>query len=886
MAPARDPRWPELPTHSRRALARDIDDELEEWIESRAAELRARGMSPSEALCRARQDFGDLDATRRYCLEQDLTTEHRHRMSRCFDELRQDVHGAVRGMCRAPTLTAVLLLTLALGIGATSAIYAVTHAVLLRPLPWRDDARLVQLHTTELGERQPMGQLSTRALLRIREQSRTLSAIAGMSSGGGVITGSGEPERVSGVRVSANMLSVLGVAPAIGGWFPPGADSTGAEPVVVLTDSLWRRRFGADPAIIGQQLTLSGVSRRVVGVMPRGFVVPMAGSAELISPLDHGPVLRDEARSHKFRYLQAIGRIRDGVSMEAVASELASLYKGLATEHPDAYDGMAADPVPLREEITGIVRAPLIALAAASVVLLLITCANVASVLLARAVARQGEFVVRTALGAGRRRMVRQLVTESLVLSLAGGAAGVVVAFLGVRALRVIGVAALPAGFSFGLGSPALLLAVTASIVCGITFGIAPALMAGRLALRSAAMGGTRGTDTTSRMRLRRGLVVAQVSLSLALLAGAGLLARSLKQLMAVDLGYRTTGVAGLRLSLPGQRYDDGKHDVFWTSLIERLAAIPGVERVGVITTHPLNGSSGASLVVDGRPFAGDRPPEVRYAAVSDEYFRAAGIPLVAGRGFQSGDERADVRAVILSNATAKKFWGEASPLGSRIRLGPDPSEPWSTVVGVVGDIVIGTSGATQPAVYSSMRYDRWYGGDVIVTYAGSAPPANGIRRVVQELDPLLPTGAIGTIDGVRSLQLSDRRLPLQLIGAFGAFAVVLVALGLYGVGVNQVTARRRELGVRMALGASRQGILGMVLRDGLLTVLIGVAVGLPLALGLVSQLNEILFEVRPWDPMVLGGVILLLLMVGIAAALVPARRATLVDPADVLRGE
>jgi len=868
-------------------VARDVDDELEAWIASRVAELVACGTPASEARRQAQLEFGDLDGTRRYCLEQDLTFQQEQRMGRFLDELAHDVRGAVRSLRRQPVLSAVLLLTMALGIGATGALYTVFHAVLLRPLPYANEGTLVQVHTTQDGARESMGQVSARLFLRLREQSRAFSDVAAVAWSSVVLSQDGQPERVAGGRVSANLLSVIGARPALGTWFPSGADSAGAEPVVVLADALWRRRHGADSSIIGRVIDVSGVQRRVVGVMAPDFVPPLVNSAELLVPLDLSPTLRDEARSHKFRFLQAIARAREGTAPAAMRADLNDIMASMAREHPDAYQGMGAVPVSLREEMTGTVRAPLLALVGASVLLLLITCANVTSVWLARAVARRGEFAVRVALGAGRGRMVRQLLTESLVLSLAGGAAGLAVAMGGIQVLRVVGGEAIPDGFGYEAGVPAVLVAVAASVLCGLGFGTAPAMVAGRLGLTGIAMSGTRSTDAPSRMRLRRGLVAAQVALSLALLVGAGLLARSLRQLMSLDLGYRTSQLATFRLSLRSQRYETGEEqDAFFAGLFERLAAIPGVEGVAMTTSLPLTGSSGASLVIEGRPFAGERPPEVRYGSVSDAYFRVMGIPVVAGRAFAPGDEGSDVRAVVVSASAARRFWGEADPVGARVRLGPDPTEPWSTVVGVVGDVVLGAAGEVRPAVFSSMRYDRWGGGDVVVSYRGATPQLETLRRTVAQLDPLLPVSNLRTVEAVHRETLSDRRLPLQLVTAFALLAIILVALGLYGVGSNEVEARRRELGVRMALGASRTEIVRMVLRDGLRMVAVGVAVGIPVSLVLARWIEGLLYQVKPFDPLVVGGVVVILGVVGVVAATIPARRATQVHPATVLRGE
>jgi predicted permease len=881
-----DPRWPDLPSRSRRRIASDVQQEIDAWLAERAAEWRARGLDPAAAMARAQSEFGDVDGTRDYCVEQDRATERRHALARWLDEAAQDLRVAMRSMRRAPGLTLVLLVTMALGVGATTAIYSVVHGILLRPLPYRDEKRVVQLHTTEDGELAPSGQLSARAYLAMRDRTRALTAVAAIGRGGYAITGDGEPETIPVGRVSVSLFGVTGARPALGTWFAPSADSAGAEPVVILSDQLWRRRYGADPAVVGRSIEMNSVRRRVVGVMPPGFLLPLYAQSQALIPLNLGAILADQERSHKFRFLQLVARVRTDAAGDAAQADVDRVMASLAAERPDAYRRMGARLVTVREEMTGEVRPALLALLGAAVLVLLIACANIASVLLARAVSRRPELAVRAALGAGGARLARQLLAESLALALLGGALGVGVARLGVDALRLVGQNALPRGMTFGVDGAALWTAFALSVGCGVLFGVAPALAARGLATRSVAAGGARGTEAPRRLRLRRSLVVVQVALSVALLAGAGLLGRSLANLMKVDLGYRTSQLLALRVNLPRERYGEPEeHDAFLAQLFERLGAIPGVSGVAISGNIPLTGSSGASLVIEGRPFEGERPPEVRYSSVSDDYFQLMGIPMRRGRGFGPGDESPEVRAALVSESAARRFWGTDDPVGARVKLGPDPSEPWHTVVGVVGDVILGPAGAPQPAVYASMRYDRWGGGDVILGLRGEAAPVRpAVRAAVAAVDPLLPVGELRTVEEIRAEVLSDRRLPLQLVGVFSILAVVLASLGLYGVGSSLVEARRRELGVRMALGATAAGILGLVLRDGLRTVVLGVAVGVPLALLLGDRFAELLYEVRPFDLVTLAGVSGVLLLVGFVAAVIPARRATRVDPIQALR--
>jgi predicted permease len=884
--PQRDPRIPDPPSRTRRRIAADVDTEIAGWLTERTAELVVAGLSGEAAARQARAEFGDIAQTRKYCVEMDTASQRHTVVRRWVEEGWQDLRIAYRTMRRTPALTIVLIATIGLGVGATTAIYSVVRSVLLRPLPYRDDAQLVQLHTTEGGQPQPMGQISAAAYLAFRDRARAFDGVAAISFGGGTILGVGEPEGVAGGRVTPNLFPMLGVQAAAGRVLRPGDDSTGAEPVVLLSNRLWLRRFGGDPAVVGRQLDLSGTRRTIVGVMPAGFVLPFIGDSELWLPLDLSPVLANPDRAHKFRFLQGLARRRADIAPAAAQTDADRVIASLVAERPDAYQGMGSRLITLREETTGSVQPALLALLAAAVLLLLIACANIASVLLAKTVAREPELVVRAALGAGRGRIARQLLSEALALSLAGGVVGAGLAVIGVRLLAVVGASALPSGVEVGVDRGVLWSALLCSIACGLLFGSAPALGAGRASRTLTPVAANRGSAGRPHVRLRRSLVVAQVALSVALLVGAALLTRSLQRIAAVDLGYTTAQALTFRIGLPGQRYDTNeKEDVFHGRLHDALRAIPGVTIAGSGGWVPLGGSSGASLVIEGQPFSGDRPPEIRYGNASDDYFLAMGIPLRRGRFFTAEDRNTGIRAAVISEAAMRKFWGASDPIGARIRLGPGADEPVLTVVGVVGDVTIGTSGPIQPAAYTSQRHDRWGAASYIIRYSGEpARVRAGIRAAVRSVDPLLPVPAIPTFDEMRSDGLADRRLPMQLIGAFSVLAVILASVGLYSVGAHLVVSRRRELGIRLALGASVSGLRTMVLRDGVRVVLAGVALGIPLAIALSSQLRVILFEIEPFDPLTLIGVSVLLTLVGLLASAIPARRATTVDPASALR--
>jgi putative ABC transport system permease protein len=881
-------KWLDLPSRSNARIAADVQAELEAWIDERAAELRARGMKAEDAQSQATREFGDKQLAQRTCVEDDRALERRSRLHRLVGELRADVRMAWRMAIRAPATTVVLLLTFALGIGATTAIYSAVHAVLLRPLPYDHEEALLQLQATDRGEVQPSGQVSVGTMIALRDGVRTLSGIAAIGGGGYTLVDDGEPEMLEGARVSANTFDVLGSRPALGRTFVTGDDSVGAEPMVVLSDALWRRRFGGDVAVVGRRINLNGTMRRVVGVMPPGFIVPSMGAAQLWVPLDVSSVLRDPNRSRKFRFLRLFARVRDGVTAEAVQTDVDGVLANLARNDVEGYGGRGARVASIRSAVTGSARPALLVLMGAALLLLAIACANVAAVLLTRTLSRQHELAVRTALGAGRGRLVRQLLAESLTLAVVGGTLGVALAAVALRLLRTLGSRALPEGITVSLEWPVLVFALGVIVVSGVGFGLLPTLASARAL--GATLSGLSGRSSGTRRRatLRRALVAGQLALCVALLMSAGLLARSLGKLVTLDLGYRTERVLTFSVSLPGSRYaKPEQEDQFWEALLSRLRGLPGVEVAGSAGTVPLGGGAGAGLAIEGKPVEDGRLPEVRYVPASDDYFSVLRIPLISGRTFAAGDRAGSPRVVLISRSAAVKFWGSESPLGARVRLGPDPSEPWNEVVGVVGDVREGSEGEPKPTAYVSQRQDHWGGGIVVLRVTNDPSTiVAAARAALHDLDPMLPVIDMRTLDEMHALSLSGRRLPLALMGTFSLVALVLASVGVYGVGANVVASRKRELGIRMALGASRGGVLALILGESVRMIAAGLVFGIPLALLLASQVRSLLFQVSATDAWTLAAVAVLLVVVALAAGFLPARRATRVDPLEVLRSD
>jgi predicted permease len=882
-------RFLRLPQRSSARLRADLDDELRFYFDMRARELVEGGMTEADARREAIREFGDLEYTKRYCLAEDvMSTRDEHRTD-LLGELRQDVAHTWRTLRRAPAFAAVALITLALGIGANTAIFSVVNGVLLRDLPYRDADQVVRLWGANATAQRDKGQLSPADFLDLRAAQRSFTTMGAFAWGGGTYVGDGDPVRLSGLRVDANVFSALGVSAAIGRTFVAGEDSTALAPTVVLLgNGVWRRLFGSDSTIVGKTIDLSGRRRTVVGVLPPSFFFPTAAEAEIFTPLDLTPVLNDANRARKFHFLGAVGRLRPGVTVEQARTEVVSIARRLERDYPESNAGITVNTLGIREAMVGDTRPALLVLLGASLLVLLIACANVAGMLLSRAVSRRQELAVRAALGAGRARLVRQMLTESVVLAVVGGAAGLGLAAWGTRALVASAGDMLPASNQITVDSTVLATALLVTLLCGILFGLVPALAASRgmhTALKDAGRGSSGGVG---RYRLRTALVTGQLALAAMLLVGAGLLVRSLTRLQHNDLGYTVDSALTFDLSLAGQRYATSEaQDQFYEELYQRLRTLPGVAAVGGSGNLPLRGSSSASLAIDGRPHEGDRLPEVGYQPVSDDWFKAMGVPFRRGRAFGPSDHNDAPPVVILSEAAARQFWPNGDPIGARVRLGPNPSTPWSTVVGVVGDVRMGVAGDPRPTAYVSARQDHWGGMAMVVRTTGD-PMAllPAVRREVRAIDATLPVSDPRSMRDVQSLQLTDRRLPMQLMTAFAVLALILAAVGVYGVMAYSVAARTREIGVRVALGARPANVFGMVVRHGFVTAVAGLAIGLLGAAGLGRLLVNLLYEVAPTDAATFVTVAVVLLGVVLAACLIPARRAVRIDPLEALRSE
>ncbi|HKG92852.1 MAG TPA: ABC transporter permease [Gemmatimonadaceae bacterium] len=814
----------------------------------------------------------------------------------------QDLRYAARTLVRQRGFTAVALLALALGIGANTAIYSVVHAVLFRPLPFESPGRLVEVRTllVKQGERI---RASGPDAADWRARNRSFTDVAAHTGTGFTLTGRGEPETFIGQLVSPQLFQILGVRALLGRTLLPGEDSLGRERVVVLSNALWRRRFGADPAVVGQPITLNGHSYTVVGVMPPRFVYPTE-RYQLWVPLSfQTPELRDWG-GRGTHFLQVLARLRPGVTIEQAGSDMAAVTAGLRAQYPDN-DNVGADVVSLEESLLGGVRRALLVLLGAVGFVLLVACANVANLLLARATARRREMAVRAALGASAGRIARQLLTESVLLAAAGGAVGLALATWGVQAM----VALLPAGAvpridQVGVDGQVLAYSLVASLATGLLFGLAPALAGAGVDLGETLKSGGRGGAGVGRgatARLRRALVIAEVALSIVLLVGAGLAARSFVALAAVDPGFRAGGVMTMRTMLTEQRYPElARVRTFYGEALRRIEAQPWVEAAAVTTHLPMAGDNWENgIAIEGRQTRGSADGAVAgVRAISPHYFRAVGTALRAGRPPAETDVAGAPPVVVVNEELARRYWSGARPadvVGRRLKLADDPDEPWFTVVGVAADVKHEGLGAeTRPELYVPYaQFPEWAlriaGRGMVFAVRSSADPATverGVRQEVAALDPALPLSDVRPLATLVADSVAQPRFRTVLLAAFALLAVSLAAVGVYGVIAYAVAQRTRELGVRMALGAGRPQVVRLVVGEGLGLAAWGVAVGLAAALAATRTLRGLLYATSPTDPATFAAVSLLVLAVAVIAAYLPARRAARVDPMVALRSE
>jgi predicted permease len=788
-----------------------------------------------------------------------------------------DARHALRSLARTPGFTGVAVATLALGIGFNTAVFTVVQGVLLSPLPYPEPDRLVTLRQN----------LSPLELEDAMQGTRAFDEAGGAAIQPLSLTGVGEPELLNGALVSGDLFGALETRAEIGRLLSPADDRDGGERVAVLSRRLWQRRFGGDPLLVGRSVTLAGEPYAVVGILPQGFELPEQ-RADVYVPVHVGYPAAAKARGVHF--LRTVFRLRDGVDRGAARAELAGVFRRLASLHPDEDSGLSADLLPLRDEVVGGSRAALALLSGAVGLVLLIACANLANLLLARTTARRVELAVRSALGASRARLLRQILTESAVLALAGGAAGLALSAWGTGALLARLPGSLPRPAASPTDGAVLLFTAAASLATALLFGLLPAWRASG-GSAAEALAGARATAGKGGRRLGRAFVVGEIAVALTLLVGAGLLLHALFRLQSVDPGFRKAGLVTAHLELPEARYGEvPAQTMFRERLLESLGSVPGVQ-AAMVSEVPLGGRAlPHDFLIDGwAPIPVGQEPSLYSRSVMGDYFRTMGIPLLAGRGFTNAD-RADAPLVgIINESMARRYFPEKSPLGARIRWARATGEPrWITIVGVAADVHhFGLGQAERPAIYtpyaqSLQSWKRWM--DLVVRAPRGG--AELVRSKVSEIDPLLPVGSIRTIDEVVASSLSRPRFLALLLGLFAAAALLLAAVGIAALMWNLVGDRTREIGLRIALGAHPRRVLGEVLADGARLAALGIGIGLGGSLAASRLLAGLLYAVRPTDAPTYASVVVLLGAAAVAACGVAARRAARIDPMEALRHE
>jgi predicted permease len=800
-----------------------------------------------------------------------------------MNDLLLDLRYAFRTLRSNPGFTAVAAITLALGLGATTAIYTVVDQVLLRPLPYPQPERLVRVWHLNQRSVVPREGMAYETFTELVGQVPTLAAAAGVSPEWTFTVRAPEPERATGYWVSASFFELLGT-PAFGRAFGPAEDAAGAEPVVVLSHAFWQRRFGGDSAIVGRAITVGPGPATVIGIMPPGF--RYASDVDLLAPLGQNPLA---ARTRQVRWVDVIARLAPGATVGQARTEFAAFADRLALAYPAEAGGLGGDVASLTDATVGDVRPALWTLLGGVGFVLLIACANIGNLLLARATARRSEIAVRSALGASATRLVRQFLTESAALAVIGGALGLLLAVWLLSLLRTLGPADLPRLEQGTLDGRVLAVAALVTLGAGMAFGLAPALDAVRTNLHGwLKEGGRTGGGTGG--RLRDGLVVAEVTLAVVLLVGAGLLIKSFARLMQVDPGFRAAHVLTLQIAVPGT-YDGMGRIALFDRLYADLEAIPGVEAVGSTTRLPLGTQLSTKLDVRDRPVPDGEQPEVEFRRAGGDYFAAMGIPVLRGRDFDERDTPAAPGAMIINRGLAERLWPGEDPIGKQVRFwfaGITADAPWLDVVGVVGDVKHFGLDADAPdiAYFAASQGPPTSPLLAIRTTGDPSATIATVRDRIRAADPEILLYDVRTMDALVAASVAGRRFNMLLLGLFGGLALTLAAVGIYGVIGYAVRRRTHELGIRIALGAARADVLRLVVGAGMRLAGLGLVLGLGAAFVLTRLMRTLLFEVSPADPVALCAVSVLLAGVALLATYVPARRAARLDAMAALRGE
>ena len=868
----------------------DTDEELRFHYEMRVRDYMSRGLDETAARAAARERLGDLDSVREKCGDEGERHERVIRRREWMSELRQDMKYGVRVLLRSPGFAAVATLTLALGIGVTTAIFSVVNRVLLSPLPYPESERLVQIweHSPQDADHNPV---SPGNYIDWRQRARSFEAIGAYQGPFGVaLTGDGEPVQILAASFTPWAMIALGAPPQLGRTLT-AADAEGRGDVAVLSHGFWQERFGGDRAVIGKRIILDGIAHQIVGVMPPTFEYPYA-IVQVWRPMVDSYIDATERRSHNY---SVVARLKRDVSIEQARAEMNSIASALAVEYPQFMKNWRVNLVGLQEDLTSDVRALLLVLMVTVGVVLLIACGNLANLLLARAVARESEMAVRGALGAGRSRIARQLLTESFLIALAGGTFGVLLAALTLRGLLAAAPDSIPMLRQVSLDWSVLGFAAAVTVASTFVFGLVPALRLSRTDLQVTLR--ARGGGAVQHARLRASLLVAEVALSVGLLVSAGLLIRSFRELQQTSLGYRSDDLIVMSMDLPRSRYaGNERHIQFYQELQERISAIPEVHAVGGTSHAPASAQSMTfSFAIDGRQAtnaSGREDPEELHA-VTPGFFIATGLPLVSGRVFEERDRADAPPVVIINEALARKHWPNESPLGKRITFRLMTGEtPWLEIVGVVGNTRWESPDSEPvPTLYiphaqKGWPWMSWFG---LIVRPAPGVELDALRPRLQAavwgIDDQLPVQSLRSLADLYGEAIARRTFAMQLVLVFAVLALGLSVIGLYGLMAYTVAQQSRDFGVRLALGARPGAVVRGVIANSLRLTGIGIVLGIGVAAIATRFLGSLLYGVTPTDPLVLGAIALIVLLTTTAASWIPARRAVRVDPLAALRG-
>jgi len=811
-----------------------------------------------------------------------------------MDNLLKDIRYGWRGLINHLGFTAIVVVTLALGIGASTAIFSVVNSVMLRRLPYPTAERIIAIQ--EISPEGRRIQVTAANFYDWRQQNTVFEHLAAIRNMSVNLVLADQAERIDMAQTSANFFDVFGVTPQHGRLFIPADEQAGHAPVVVISDLLWRRRFGGDPSLVGKPVTLDGTNYTVIGIAPAGFQYPAKTEAWL-PPLRLVPELftnMDVTQQRGMGYLNAVALLKPGVSVGQAASEMETITSRLRQQYPETNNRRFNRVLSLQDHVLGDSRKMLWLLFGAVMFVLLIACANVANLLLANAAGRQKEMAIRAALGASRLRVMRQLLTESAMLALAGGALGLLLSVWGVSLITKLLPPDFPRVHEIGMDWRVLGFTLAASMLTGLLFGFAPALHVSKTDVQEAMKETGRGsTGGLRRSRLRHGLIIAEVALSVVLLAGAGLLFRSFMRLQAVDAGFSSQQVLTARLSASGTNFPDDAATInFYDKVLQRLSTVPGVQHAGVINTLPLSKGPTTAFRVEGRPvLTRDNWARTNFRSISNDYFRAMSIPLLQGRSFTAQDNQTTPFTTVINQVVAQREFPGENPIGKRITFGRVDSQQqpvWFEIVGIAANIRSSElREEPESELYFSANQSPF--GTMALVIRSSVEPASlaaSVRQAVSEIDKSVPVSDVKTMDHIVSESVTQPRFNLFLLGLFSGIALLLSVAGIYGVTAYSVTQRTHELGIRIALGAQVGDVLRMIMGQGMAVIGIGIVLGLVAAFVLMRFMNSLLFGVTATDPFTFAGITAVLIAAGLLACYIPARRATKVDPLEALRYE